>query len=192
MPVCKALFAAGLAVIASLPARAASIHLQASDDIVITDVVFTVELLIDASDAPGAHPGLYGGQIVVDYHPAQLGYVDFTLASGVSFFSAPALGVATGGVRQTVTLGFDNAPDTGLVGTFTFRALAAPEQVATIGISDADSFFGTFVAYVPTYQPFYPDFTGTSVTTALPLPGAAWLFPAGVALALGRARRRPG
>jgi MYXO-CTERM domain-containing protein len=184
------LLAAILALAASLPAGAASIYLVPSSDIVITDEEFTVQVLINASDAPGYHPGLYGGQIVVDYDPSQLGYVGFQLAGGVSFYSAPQTGVATGGIRQTVTLGFDNAPDTGVVGTFTFRALAAPEQVATIGLADYDSFFGTFAAYVPTYQPFYPDFAGTSVTTAIPLPGAAWLFLAGVGAALGRARRR--
>jgi len=184
------LAAALLLALAGAPAGAASIHLQPSSDTVFVDEQFTVSLLINASDAPGAHPGLYGGQVVVDYDPTQIAYVDFGLASGVSFFSGPALGVATGGLRQTVTLGFDNAPDTGTVGTFTFRALGPPEVVASINIADSDAFFGTFAAYVPTYQPFYPTFTGTSVTTVIPLPGAAWLFMAGVGAALGHARRR--
>lgn len=177
-----------LLALAGAPAGAASIYLQPSSDTVVVDELFTVSLLINASDAPGAHPGLYGGEVVVDWDPTQLAYVDFGLSGGVNFFSGPTQGTA--GALQTVTIGFDNAPDTGTVGTFTFRVVGPPEVVASLGIADSDAFFGTFAAYVPTYQPFYPTFTGTSVTTVIPLPGAAWLFMAGVAAALGRARRR--
>lgn len=184
------LFAALLALAACGSAGAASIYLQPSADTVLVDEQFTVSMFINATDAPGAHPGLYGGQVVVDFDPTQLGYVGFELASGLSYFSSPQVGVATGGIRQTVTFGFENAPDTGLVGTFSFRALGPPEVVATINVADYDSFFGTFAAYVPTVQPFYPDFIGTSVTTAIPLPATAWLFLAGLGSIVARARRR--
>ena len=58
------------------------------------------------------------------------------------------------------------------------------------GLADADDFFGTFFNTVPTNQPFYPTFTGTSVQiTPVPLPGAAWLLVTAFGIAAARLRR---
>jgi len=172
--------------LAATTAQAATIALLPSSATVAQGAAFTVDLNLDASDAPGAHPGLYGGQIVLDFDPGQLQYTGFTLANGVSFFSAPVVG--SSGDRTTITLGFDNAADTGRVGTFSFTTLPSAGTTATLNIEDSDQFFGTFVSYTPTYQPFYPTFVDTSVQV-VPLPGAAVLFLTALGVAATRARR---
>lgn len=169
-----------------LRVEAATISLQPSVPLVAQSSAFTVDLLLDASDAPGAHPGLYGGQIVIDFDPALLTYGGFSLAGDVRFFSSPVTG--TRGGRQTVTLGFENAGDVGTVGNFSFTVLGAPGIIASINLADADDLFGTFVSYVRSDQPFYPDFVDTSVQV-VPLPGTAWLLLTAFAAAGTRARR---
>jgi hypothetical protein len=153
---------------------------------VATGESFDVIVRLDATGAPGAIPGLYGGQFVIDFDPAQLRYDAFSLAPGISFFSAPATGSAGG--RQTVTIGFDNGTGNGAaIGTFRFTALGAPGSLATIGLADADDFFGTFISYVPSYQPFYPAFDGTQVNI-VPLPAAGWLLVSAIASVAARRR----
>lgn len=166
-----------------------SLRLVANPATVGTGTSFTVDVLLDATGAPGAIPGLYGGQFVIDFDPAKLRYDLFTLAPGVSFFSSPVTG--TSGGRRTVTLGFDNGAGNGSsIGTFTFTALGAPGVLATIGLADADDFFGTFISYVPTYQPFYPTFTGTQVSI-VPAPAAGWLLGTALTGLVLRRRARP-
>ncbi|MEQ1802913.1 MAG: VPLPA-CTERM sorting domain-containing protein [Gammaproteobacteria bacterium] len=171
-------------------AQASSLALVPSADTVAQNGAFTVNLVLDAADAPGAHPGLYGGEIVVNFDRTLLTYGNFALAGGLSFFSAPV--VATNGNNQTVTFGFDNAPDTGTVGTFSFTATGTPGSIATLGLIDADDFSGSFASYVPTYQRFYPTFTGTQVTiSAVPLPAGIWLLGTAVGALAARRRFRP-
>ena len=163
-----------LALAFSLGAGASTIALQPSAALVPQASTFTVDLSLNAAGV-GDHPGRYGGQIVIDFDPALITYNSFALASGLSYFSNPAVGSASG--RQTVTLGFDNAADVGRVGTFNFTAIGTPGSIATIGLADADSFFGTFVTYTPTYHAFSPAFSSTSIqVSAVPLPGTAWMF----------------
>lgn len=176
-----------LALAASLPATASTISLQPSATLV--GGAFTVDLVLDAQDAPGGHPGLFGGEIVLTYDPALISYdvaTGFDLASGVTFFSNPVGGTAGG--LNTVTFGFENAGDNGVVGTFSFEAIGSPGSIALLDIEDADPFFGTFVNTVPTNQPFYPQFVDASVQV-VPLPGAGWLIATAFGAALVRARR---
>jgi hypothetical protein len=156
-------------------AGAATITLAPSAPEVIEDSLFTVDLKLNATDAPGSHPGLYIGQIIIDFNPAQLEYQGFAFLAPVQQKNAPTTGSA--GSQQTVTLGFQNATDLSTIGTFTFRALGSAGTTAAIGIADADDFFGSFVSKLPTDQPFTPQFSGTSVSiSAVPLPATAWLF----------------
>jgi len=181
------LLAGLLALAASLSATAATISLQPSSALV--GGAFTVDLLLDARDAPGGHPGLFGGEIVLAYDPAIISYdvaTGFDLASGVTFFSNPAGGTANG--KNTVTFGFENAGENGRVGTFSFEAIGAPGSTALLDIEDTDPFFGTFVNTVPSNQPFQPQFVDASVQV-VPLPGAGWLIATAFGAALARARR---
>ncbi|MEO7387457.1 MAG: VPLPA-CTERM sorting domain-containing protein [Gammaproteobacteria bacterium] len=183
---------AAFLLIAASGVQASSLVLVASPvtapgGTVAANSVFTVNLVLDATDAPGAHPGLYGGQIVVDFNQTLLNYGGFALAGNVEFFESPV--VATNGNTQTVSFGFDKAPDSGTVGTFTFTAIGAPGSLATLGLVDVDDFSGSFASYVPTYQRIYPAFTGTQVTiSAVPLPAGVWLL--GTAVGALAARRR--
>jgi hypothetical protein len=183
------LVAALLALAAGANAGAASLALVPADATVGTGDTVTLDVLLDATGAPGAIPGLYGGQFVVDFDPLLLQYTSFTAASGVSFFSPPTVG--TRGSRQTVTVGFDNGKGDGTsIGFFRFVALAPPGAIATVGLADADDFFGTFISYVPTYQPFYPSFSPATVSI-VPLPAGAWLLGTALGgLGLLRQRRR--
>lgn len=140
---------------------------------------FQVNLNLDATGAPGANPGgLFGGNIIIQFDKTLLQYNGFSFNPGVpalAFYDAPA--VATNGNTQTVTFGFNNAPRTGLVGSFSFKAIGAVNSTASIGLADADDFMGTFISYVPTYQAFYPSFTGTQIgISAIPLPAGVWLL----------------
>lgn len=173
---------------AALSAEAASVHLLPSSASVRQGDTFAVSLSLDASDAPGSHPGLYLGEVVVDFDPAEIAYEGFAFMAPVTQKNAPVTG-ASGG-RQTVTLGFQNATDLGTVGTYTFRAIGGAGVSASLGIADADDFFGTFVNTLPTNQRFFPGFDGTTVElTAVPLPAGAWLLATGFGL-LGRRAHR--
>jgi len=177
--------AALLLTIAGTTAQAASLTLFPSAASVARNGNFTVNLVLNATDAPGAHPGIYGGEIIVDFDRTLLTYSGFTPASGVTYF-APLV-VATSGNTQTVSFGFENVTDTGTVGTFAFTAIGPVGSLATIGLVDADDFSGSFASYVPTYQRFYPDFVAAQVNV-VPLPGAVWLL--GTAVGALAARRR--
>lgn len=184
-----ALIALGLAAV--MPAaNGASISLQLSPGVVPQTQDFTLSLLISATDAPGSHPGLHGGEVVIDFDPALISYNSGSLAlqNGASFF-VPLSSGSSGG-RQTLSFGFENAPDTGTVATMTFTAVGAVGNVATIGIADGDDFAGSFASYRPTHQRFFPAFTGTSVEISpVPLPGAAWLLLTAFSAIAIRARR---
>jgi hypothetical protein len=176
-----------IALTAALPALGASISLQPSPAQVQQTQGFTLSLLISATEVPG---DLHGGLVIIDFDPTLLSYDSSSLAlqTGISFFEP--LSVGSSGGRQTLSFGFDNAPDTGTVATMTFTAIGAAGSTASIGIADGDDFSGSFASYYPTYQRFYPDFTGTSVElSAIPLPGAAWLLVTALTVVATRARR---
>jgi hypothetical protein len=181
-------FAAALLLIAAgSAAQAASLALVPSANPVVEDSTFTVNLVLNAADAPGIHPGLHSGAISVDFNSTLLTYNGFTLANGLIFFSP--LAVTTNGTAQTVTLGFQNAPDAGTVGTFSFTATGPAGSLPTLGLVDADDLFGSFVNKAVSDQPYVPTFTGTQVSISpVPLPAGIWLL--GTAVGALAARRR--
>jgi len=183
------LFTSALLLLAAGATQAASLALVPSATAVAPNGNFTVNLVLDATDAPGAHPGLYGGAIVVTFNTTLLSFGGFVLDGDLSYFEP--IEVSTNGNTQTVSFGFDNAPDTGTVGMFSFTAIGPVGSVASIGLVDADDFSGSFASYVPTYQRFYPDFVPAQVTV-VPLPAGVWLLGTAVgALAVRRLRRAP-
>ena len=164
-----------LLVAAGSAAQAASLALVPSAGTVVQNGAFTVNLVLNAADAPGAHPGLFGGEIVVAFDNTLLSYGGFTLTSGLSYFVSPV--VATNGNTQTVRFGFDNAVDVSTVGTFAFTAIGNPGSLALIGLEDADDFSGSFANTVPTNQRFYPSFLDAQVgISPVPLPAGVWLL----------------
>lgn len=180
--------AAALLLIAGGTAQAASLTLVPANSAVARNGSITLDLVLDATDAEGPHPSLFGGEIIVDFDKTLLSYGGFTLTSGLTFFSSPVL--ATSGNTQTVTFGFENAPDTVKVGTFSFTAIGSVGSLATLGLADADDFSGSFINYGPPDTRFYPDFTGAQVSI-VPLPAGVWLLGTAVgALAVRRQFRR--
>jgi hypothetical protein len=170
------LLLAGLALLAGLDARAASVSLVPSSATVVAGSTFTVSLALDVTGVVGNHPGDYTGRLVVDYDPLKLAYQSFSFSSPATQTHAPATGSSGG--RSTVSLGFltSNAPDVGAVGVFTFKALNSLGQTS-LNVADYDDFLGTFYAKDPTDQRFVPEFVDTSMTvSAVPLPATAWLL----------------
>lgn len=177
-----------LLIAAASTAQAASLTLVPSASTVAQNGAFTVSLVLNAADAPGAHPGLFGGEIIVDFDMTLLTYGGFTLASGVSYFPVAGVPViATSGNTQTVRFGFENAVDVGTVGTFSFTAIGNPGSLALLGLADADDFSGSFANNDPTNQRFDPTFVDAQVSI-VPLPAGVWLL--GTAVGALAARRR--
>lgn len=182
--------AALLLIAAGGIAQAASLALMPSAGTVAQNGSFTVDLVLDAADAGGSPTGLIGGKIVVAFDTTLLTYGGFTLTGGLTYFpldGGPVL--ATSGNTQTVTFGFENAPDTGTVGTFSFTAAGAPGSLATLGLADADDLFGSFANYGPPNHRFYPEFAGAQVSI-VPLPAGLWLLGTAVGTLVLRRRFR--
>jgi hypothetical protein len=180
-----------LLIAACASAQAASLALVPSANPVVEDGAFTVNLVLNATDAPGIHPGLHSGAISVDFNSTLLTFNGFTLANGLILFSP--LTVTTNGTAKTITLGFQNAPDTGTVGTFAFTATGPAGSLATLGLVDADDLFGSFVNKAVSDQPYVPGFAGTQVSIApVPLPAGIWLLGTAVGTLTACRRLKPG
>ncbi len=168
--------AAALLALYSITANAASVSLVPSASTVGAGDTFSLDLQLDASDqlVPG-FDGEFSGMVAVRFNSE---FVDFT-----SFvFSAPAtelsgVSVLTDGSDDIVTLGFENALDTGVIGTYNFVVNDLPGPVPPLGtvfvfdIYDADDFFDSFANESPSNQTFTPVFNGATVTV-VPLPAA--------------------
>ncbi len=185
---------AGVLALLGLQAQAVSvpgISLVPSSQAVGINQAFTVDVVLNADAAPGNHPGVYWGEITIDFDGSQLSYTGFDTAWTLPapYTSGPVEGSENGKTTRTVGLtdiSFDTTPDQGVIGTFSFLAGPTP-GIAPISLADGNN-LGSWANQTPLNIAFVPGFSPTSVTV-VPLPAAAWLMLGGVGL-LGLARRR--
>jgi len=154
---------------------------------VVNGDLLGIDLSLNAPDSPGFSPGSFHGIVVLEYDPAVVMFDSFEFTN-----PAEALGpvtTSTHGAGATVEVAFQNAFDVGDIGTFFFNVNGMDGDVIDLSIRDGDDFFGSFTNTVPTIQPIYPNFQGTTVNV-VPIPAAVWLFISALGLAAGVARRR--
>jgi hypothetical protein len=166
----------------------ANVGLGAGNEVALNST-FEVSLDLDLTDAPGDHPGSFGGGVVLTFDPAVLSLVGFT-PSGAATIVDMLPTVPMQDCAQDAIVCFVDAPDISSVGSFTFAVNSDAALGETIiGIADADDFFGSFANQLLTNQAFDPMFMGTSVF-AVPAPAVAWLMTSGLAVFGLFARRR--
>jgi len=178
----EAIATALLASIFALPAYSATISLVPSTTTVNEGGTFSVDLVLDAADAPGNHPGSFRGKITVDYGNFS-DYTGFT-------YNSPAVSFGdTNDNPGVIELGFDLANDVGTIGTFTFNVTGSAGDLIDLEIDDAVLFIGSFFNTDPSPTKFTPLF-GDAQVSVIPIPAAAWLMLGALGTLGGMARRR--
>jgi len=170
-----------LASFVALPAYSATVSLVPSTTTVSEGGSFTVDLVLDAADAPGNHPGSFRGLIELDYG-SSADYTGFTYTS-----PAVAFGATTDN-PGVIELGFDLANDVGVIGTFSFDVTGSAGDVIDLDLEDAVFVIGSFFNTDPSPTKFTPTFVDAQVSV-VPVPAAIWLLGSAL-VGLGSMRRR--
>jgi hypothetical protein len=172
-----------------LSLHAATVTLDPDSLTVNEGGTISVNLLLDATDAPGNDPGSYIGSVRVAFDEALTDFNGFSFAAPV-LEGSPS--VTDDG--DSVVLGFVNAfggPDTGVIGTFTFTALGAVGDVISFTATDYNP-FGSFFNINPSAGPetaLDPDFVNATVEV-VPIPASLWLFSSALVFVGGIVRKR--
>lgn len=175
-----------VALAGSATSQAASIALQPASPTVQSGASFEINVILNANDLLAGRTHIQGG-LKLDYDPAALRYDSLTLVSSQTWSAYPVTSAPASG---DLLFGFREAPRGGTVAKILFTAVGAPGLSTTVAVSDADDFFGSFASVYANHHTFNPSFTGANIAiSAIPLPGAAWLMGAGLALLVPRLRR---
>jgi hypothetical protein len=159
-----------------LAANAASVQLQPETAQVAG--TFDIDLYLNATDSVGGHPGQFSGRVVIEYDPTLVSFVGFSYDAPAS--ELYAVDQTDFGFHETVSLGFKNALDDTVIGSYTFNLLPGASGVIGFSVYDYNDAFGSFANELPTNYSFVPSFVGTEVTV-VPLPAAFWLFGSALA-----------
>jgi len=167
----KRIVLAGAWCVLSLAANAASVQLQPETAQVAG--TFEIDLYLNATDSLGDHPGQYSGRVVIEYDPMLVSFEGFSYGAPAS--ELYAVEQNNFGLYETVSLGFENALDDAVIGSYTFSQLPGASGVIGFSVYDYSEVLGSFANESPSNQPFQPLFVGAEVTV-VPLPAAFWVF----------------
>ena len=134
--------------------QAGTVTLTPAELEVMSGSSFEVSLDLDLADEPGAHPGSFGGAVMVSFDTVDLSLVGFT-ASGAATIVDSLPTVPGVDCLDVAVVCFVDAPDVSTVGSFTFTLNAGAVvigQSTTIDLMDADDGFGSFANALPTNQ----------------------------------------
>jgi len=169
------------------PLMAATVSLVPSTLTVDEGGQFSVDVMMDAADAPGDHDQLtaFLGNFLVEFDSDVVQYDGFEFQGPAENLLVPATVIP--GDPTGVQVGFINALDVGVIGTFNFTVIGTAGDVISISIDHLYS-FSTFVNMLPANTGFDPYFNNAEITV-VPIPASVWLFASGLGL-LGWIRRR--
>ena len=106
----RIVIAAGLCAF-SLAVNAASVQLLPETAQVAG--TFDIDLYLNATDTAGDHPGQFSGRVVIEYDPTLVSFAGFSYDAPAS--ELYAVEQINFGFHETVSLGFGNALDDGVI-----------------------------------------------------------------------------
>ena len=171
-------------VFAAFAVNAAFLTLTPSVPTVVAGDIFSIELYLDASDAPGQHPSAdLSGRVALQFDSE---FIDFTgFAYSAPAIELEAVNVTTLGSDDIVTFGFENATDVGFIGTYSFIVNDSPDPLPALGSifnfdaydAKVEDFFDSFSNELGSNQtfPLTPEVASTSVSV-VPLPAPLLLL----------------
>jgi hypothetical protein len=168
-------------------ASAAGIRFAESALTAVAGETFSVDLLGDFTN-----DATLGGGLDIGFDGTVIEFLSFDFSTATFTFDTdftrnPDVGV---GKAEGLAFGrFAGVDGAGIIGTASFRALQAGSTTLTLGVTTDALKGGPFVS-ANTFAPHSVSFESSTVTiSAVPLPGAAWLFGSALCAVTWRRRR---